>query len=420
MRAFLYILDSFGIGGAPDAAAYGDLGSDTFGHVALECAAGRAEIKQQRSGVLKLPNMEKLGLALAAQSATGKLAQGFDPAPDLVGVWANATETSKGKDTPSGHFEICGVPVLKDWGYFPNQIPAFPASLTDAIIAENNLPGILGNCHASGTQIIAQLGEEHISTGKPICYTSVDSVFQIAAHEAHFGLERLYALCQSVFEKTKALNIGRVIARPFIGQNPSDFERSANRRDFAIPPPAPTLLEHLKQAGREVIAIGKIADIFAHKGPTQTIKAAGNANLAEASLKAMEQASEGSLIMTNFVDFDMLYGHRRDVTGYAAALEEFDAFIPKFMGKMKDDDLMVLTADHGNDPTWTGTDHTREQVPVLLWGPGIKPGSAGSRSSFADIAATLAEHFELSVQTRRALAGKSFYRQLFASATIKS
>ena len=232
-------------------------------------------------------------------------------------------------------------------------------------------------------------------TGKPICYTSADSVYQIAAHETHFGLERLYGLCALVRRLIEPYNVGRVIARPFIGESADSFERTGNRKDYAVLPPEPTLLDRAKADGREVIAIGKVDDIYAHSGPTKVIKANGNAALGEATLAAMDALADGGLLFTNLVDFDQLYGHRRDVAGYAAALEAFDATLPALMARCREGDLLVLTADHGNDPTWRGNDHTREQVPVLLWGPGIAPRNAGSRSTFADIGETVAQHLGL-------------------------
>ena len=394
-RAFLFVLDSVGIGGAHDASDFGDEGSDTIGHIAEHCARGKANREGVRSGALLVPNLERLGLGLAARNATGRLPEGFDPAPQLAGVWANANEISSGKDTPSGHWEIGGVPVLTDWGYFPDTIPAFPGDLVNAIISRTGIKGILGNKRASGTQIIAELGEEHIRSGRPICYTSADSVFQVAAHETHFGLERLYAFCQAVFELTAPLNIGKVIARPFVGDTASDFERTGNRRDFSIKPPSPTLLKRVSDDGRSMVAIGKIADIYAHDGPTKVVKASGNAALGDATLAEMAALPDGGMLMTNFVDFDMLYGHRRDVAGYANALEKFDQWLPEFTGRMRADDLLILTADHGCDPTWEGTDHTREQVPVLIHKKDIMPGSGGTRDSFCDIGETIAAHLGL-------------------------
>ncbi len=394
-RAFLFVLDSVGIGGAPDAAAFGDQGSNTLGHIAEKCARGEADEAGRRSGPLHVPNLEALGLGLAAKNATGALPEGFAASPDLVGGWASACEISSGKDTPSGHWEIAGVPVETQWGYFPQTVPTFPRELVAEIIRRSDIDGILGNKHASGTEIIAELGEEHIRTGKPICYTSSDSVFQIAAHEGHFGLERLYDLCRTVFELTAPMNIGRVIARPFIGEDAQSFVRTGNRRDFSVKPPAPTLLKRASDGGREMIAIGKIADIYANEGPTKVVKASGNAALGEATLEQMAILADGGLLMTNFVDFDMLFGHRRDVAGYADALEKYDRWLPSFMERMRGDDLMIITADHGCDPTWKGSDHTREQVPVLMAGDGVEARGYGTRPSFCDIGETIADHLGL-------------------------
>jgi len=390
-RAFLFVLDSFGIGAAPDAGLFGDEGSDTFGHIASACAGGHGDREGLRRGPLHLPNMEALGLGRAASLAAGEAphpANGHAPR----GFFGSAKEVSKGKDTPSGHWEIAGVPVVFDWGYFPERIPTFPDTLTEAIIREAGLPGILGNCHASGTEIIARLGEEHIRSGKPICYTSADSVFQIAAHETHFGLERLYGLCAIVRRLVDPLNIGRVIARPFVGETKETFERTANRRDYAVPPPEPTLLDRLTGTGRQVIGIGKIGDIFAHRGVGEVRKGAGNMALFDAALGAMDDAKAGNLVFANFVDFDMLYGHRRDIPGYAAALEAFDRRLPEALARLKEGDLLILTADHGCDPSWRGTDHTREQVPVFGTGPGLANVSIGTRATYADIGETIAGH----------------------------
>jgi phosphopentomutase len=302
---------------------------------------------------------------------------------------------SSGKDTPSGHWEIAGLPVRFDWGYFPDTVPAFPAGLTEAIIREGKLPGILGNCHAPGTEIIERFGEEHIRTGKPICYTSVDSVLQIAAHETHFGLERLYELCLTVRRLADPLKIGRVIARPFVGETPATFQRTHNRRDYAVPPPEPTLLDRLTGRGSKVIAVGKIGDIFAHRGISEVRKAGGNMAMFDKALGAMDDAHDGDLVFANFVDFDTEFGHRRDVAGYAAALEAFDRRLPEAFSRIRPGDLLILTADHGNDPTWRGTDHTRERVPVIGIGPGLKGGDIGLRPTFADIGETVADHLGL-------------------------
>lgn len=403
-RAFLFVLDSFGVGGAADAQEYGDLGANTLGHIAEFCAAGAADRLGLREGPLHLPNMASLGLLEIAKLASGDYPLGM-PRPDRVfGLFGAANETSRGKDTPSGHWEIAGTPVTFDWGYFPSEGDAFPPELVEAICREAEIPGILGNCHASGTEIISRLGTEHISSGKPICYTSSDSVFQIAAHEMHFGLERLIKLCQVVRTLLDPLNIGRVIARPFVGETPETFERTGNRRDFSVLPPEPTLLDRLVSAGRKVHAVGKIGDIFAHQGVTRVLKANGNAALMAATIEAMDEAEDGDLVFTNFVDFDMLYGHRRDVPGYAQALEQFDARIPELIAAMRPDDLVIFTSDHGNDPTWRGTDHTREQTPILAFSPSLNPGTIGIRPTFADIGESIARWLGLAPGPH----GKSF------------
>ena len=398
-RAILIVLDSVGIGGAPDAARYGDDGANTVGHIASACARGDGDRDGLRAGPLTLPNLARLGLGAATAGADGRWPEGLDK-PGAGAIHGHAAEISSGKDTPSGHWEIAAVPVPFAWGYFPETEPCFPAELTAAILAETGLPGILGDKHASGTTIIAELGLEHIRTGKPICYTSADSVFQIAAHETHFGLDRLYALCETVRRLVDPLNIGRVIARPFVGETPETFERTANRRDYAVPPPEPTLLDRVITAGGRTLAIGKIGDIFAHQGISEVNKAAGNMALADATLAAIGRAGDGDLVIANLVDFDTLYGHRRDVAGYAAALEAFDRRVPEIEAALAPGDLVVITADHGCDPTWRGTDHTREQVPVLAFGlaqngRGLAGKDIGGRTSFADIGETIAAHLGL-------------------------
>jgi phosphopentomutase len=388
-RAILLILDSVGIGGAPDADAYGDVGSNTVGHIAEFAAAGKADREGLRAGPLNVPNMDAMGLGAAIKLSTGTLPPNLSATPK-GGRFGVGREVSRGKDTPSGHWEIAGVPVPFDWGYFPQTEPTFPPELIAEFIERAKLPGILGDKHASGTDIIAELGEESIRTGKPIVYTSIDSVFQIAAHEAHFGLERLYEICQIAFELTAPLMIGRVIARPFIGETAATFKRTGNRRDFAISPPEPTLLDRNKAAGRQVFAIGKISDIYAGHGVTHKLKGTGLPQLFDKTLEALEMAADGAFVMTNFVDFDSEYGHRRDVPGYAAALELFDARLPELIVKLKHDDLLILSADHGNDPTWQGTDHTREQIPILVFSPALPQGEIGIRSTFADIGESIA------------------------------
>jgi len=388
-RAILIVCDSFGLGGAPDAARYGDEGANTLGHI----ADTRASSPQ---GPLRLPFLTSLGLGQAARLATGRVPAGLE-APASKGLYGSACETSLGKDTPSGHWEIAGVPVLFDWGYFPDTVPSFPIELTEAIIREGKLPGLLGNKHASGTVILDDLGQEHVRTGKPIIYTSADSVCQIAAHEEHFGLERLYDLCKLTRRLIEPYNIGRVIARPFIGEN-GHYTRTGNRHDYAVPPPEPTLLDALKAEGRTVIGIGKIADIFANRGITASFPAHGNEALFETALHHWQTVPDGGLLFANLIDFDSLYGHRRDALGYAQALEALDQALPRLASLLKPGDVVILTADHGCDPTWHGTDHTREQVPVLAFGPGLTPRSIGVRESFADIAASLAQHLGLAPQ----------------------
>ncbi len=399
-RAAILVMDSFGLGGAADAARFGDEGADTYGHIVEECAAGRADKAGLRTGPLTLPNLVRLGLAEAAAISNGARGRAL-PGPAAYGA---AREASRGNDTPSGHWEMAGVPVTFDWGYFPREQPCFPTKLTDALIAQAELPGLLGNRHASGTQIVEELGGKHVATGRPIVYTSGDSVFQIAAHEEVFGLERLYSVCEIARKLVDEYRIGRVIARPFRGIVGA-FERTGDRRDFSTPPPEPTLLDRLSASGGEVISIGKVSDIFAHQGIGRTVKARGNPALFDATLAALAEAPERSLIFTNFVDFDTLYGHRRNVAGYAAALEAFDARLPELEKSMRPGDLIVISADHGCDPTWPGTDHTRENVPVLAFGSGISAGPLGLRQSFADIGQTLAAHLGLEALPH----GTSFY-----------
>jgi phosphopentomutase len=385
-RGVIIVLDSVGCGAAEDAGVYGDAGADTLGHIAERCAAGK--------GALRLPHLDALGLGLAMRASTSKTPPGF-AMPEPTGQWGYGVETSRGKDTPSGHWEIAGTPVHFDWGYFPTTTPAFPPELTAALIAEAGLPGILGDCHGSGTLIIEDFGEEHIRTGKPICYTSADSVFQIAAHEESFGLERLYEVCRVARRLCDRLNIGRVIARPFLGASPKNFVRTSNRKDFSIPPLSGNLFARAAAAGREIVSIGKIGDIFAHRDTGRELKGKSNADHIDLTIRALRETGDGGFIFVNLVDFDSEYGHRRDVPGYAACLEAFDSRLPEIQSAARPGDLIVLTADHGNDPTWRGYDHTREHVPILAFGPGVKPGPIGARASFADIAETVGEHLGL-------------------------
>jgi len=394
-RALLIVLDSVGIGGAQDAAAYGDAGADTVGHIAEACATGRGDRADLRQGPLHLPHLTALGLGLACEASTGRIPPNLEPKGPLKGAWGYGIETSKGKDTPSGHWEIAGVPVAFDWGYFPNTVPSFPKELTDVLIERGKLPGILGDKHASGTEIIDEFGAEHMRTGKPICYTSVDSVLQIAAHEETFGLERLYDLCRIGRELCDRYKIGRVIARPFVGSPEEGFRRTGNRKDFATPPPSDTILDTLAKAGRPVVTVGKIGDIFAHRGTGREIKPNGNDACLSAAIDAMRGLGDGGFVFANLVDFDSEYGHRRDIPGYAAALEAFDRRVPEIEAVLEPGDLVIIAADHGNDPSWQGTDHTRENIPILCFGPEVEPAAIGKRSSFADIGASVLAHLDV-------------------------
>lgn len=394
-RAIILLLDSFGIGSSEDAIEYGDQGADTFGHIIAYCQNNLSTDKRKYIGPLQIPNLTKRGLLAASRLSQGKTLRNSDLTNIDHAQFGYCVEISHGKDTPSGHWEICGVPVLFDWGYFPDTCPTFPPDLIQNFVQASHLPGILGDQHASGTTIIAELGEEHIRTGKPIVYTSGDSVFQIAAHEEHFGLDRLYQICEIARNLVDPLNIGRVIARPFVG-TPGNFYRTGNRKDYSMMPPNPTLLEKLTEAGGSVYAIGKTADIFAHQGISQEIKAHGNMAVFDATLQAMSTAPDKSLIFANFVDFDSSYGHRRDVDGYAAALEEFDERLPEIDVLLRDDDIVIITADHGCDPTWHGSDHTREHIPLLVYNNHLASGTLGRRATFADIGQSLADFFQLS------------------------
>ena len=390
-RTFILMMDSFGIGAAADADKFGDVGANTLGHIAKACAAGEIEGR----GALNLPNLSKLGLGHAGELASGTFPAGLNKDVEVIGAYGFAQELSSGKDTPSGHWEIAGVPVLFEWGYFHDHHNSFPQELLDAIVEKAGLPGYLGNCHASGTQVLDDLGEEHMRTGKPILYTSADSVFQIACHEETYGLEKLYELCHIVRELLEPYNIGRVIARPFVGSGKGNFKRTGNRPDYSVLPPAPTVLDYMKEAGGQVVSIGKIADIYAQQGITKQVKGTGLTELWDRTLEEVKAAGDQTIVFTNFVDFDSSYGHRRDVKGYADALEYFDSRLPELFDLLQDGDVVVLTADHGCDPTWSGTDHTREYIPVLFYGKPVKAGSVGRRETFADIGQSIAAYHGL-------------------------
>jgi len=388
-RAFLVVIDSVGIGGAPDAGQFfnGDLpdtGANTVSHIAGEAG-------------LRVPTLDALGLGAAVKLASGDDAAGLGIEP--TGAWGAATEVSPGKDTPSGHWELAGVPVPWDWHVFPDTDPAFPAELTALICKLAGTDGILGNRHASGTAVIEEEGEAHLKTGWPICYTSADSVLQIAAHEEAFGLDRLMQLCKDLAPTLHGMKLGRVIARPFVGEVGS-FSRTGNRKDFAIAPPAPTICDYVHYAGRMVYAVGKIGDIFSMRG-IDDLRKGRDAVLMGHLNDLVEEADDGSLIFANLVEFDSEYGHRRDPKGYASHLEWFDAALASLLPKLRADDLLIITADHGNDPTWVGTDHTRERVPVLVHGLGAK---ALGHLAFTDVAASIAAYLDVPYQGE----GKSF------------
>ncbi|MFT5635519.1 MAG: phosphopentomutase [Cognaticolwellia sp.] len=386
-RAIVLVIDSFGIGHAPDAADFGDISANTFANLARY-------FYQYEKREIKVPNLAKMGLVQAAFEA-GKCSFPVVKQTPVQGVYGYAAEISTGKDTPSGHWEMMGVPVLFDWDYFPKEGNAFPAELIEKINKATGFDSILGNCHASGTDIINKLGQEHIKSGLPICYTSADSVFQVAAHEEHFGLDNLYKYCETVREIMADMNVGRVIARPFVGSSPEDFTRTGNRRDYSILPPAPTVLDKFTQAGGYVISVGKIADIYAHQGISEKTKATGIDALLDATISHINTAQDNSLIFTNLVNFDQDYGHRRDPVGYALALENFDKRLPEVVAAMNEDDVLFLTADHGCDPTWHGNDHTREYVPVIAFHKQVRSVNIGERSTFADIGQTIAALFKL-------------------------
>ena len=400
-RAIIMVIDSFGIGYSPDAADFGDVGANTLANLA------RAYYKDSGKEIA-LPNLSAMGLIKACEQASNQTFpyQGKTPSK---GAYGFAQEISTGKDTPSGHWEMAGVPVLFDWGYFTDKKNSFPTALIDNINRETGFEGMLGNCHASGTEILTRLGEEHIKTGLPICYTSADSVFQVAAHEEHFGLDNLYKYCETVRELLSDLNIGRVIARPFVGDNATNFARTGNRRDYSVLPPAPTVLDKISQSGTHVVSVGKIADIFAHQGIDEKTKATGLNALFDATLQHIKTAQDNSLIFTNLVNFDQDFGHRRDAIGYAKELEALDVRIPELLQALSDDDLLILTADHGCDPTWPGTEHTREYVPIIAYHPQITSVNLGNRKTFADIGQTIAELFKVDAMDY----GTSFLSDLY-------
>jgi len=368
-RVIWFVLDSLGIGGAPDAADFGDQGADTLGHIA-------EWFMEEKGRVLSLPKLQRLGLGEAYRLVHGHMPAGWE-ARVVTATFGSACECSTGKDTPSGHWEMAGLPVTWDWAYYGQGDNAFPQDL-----------------------IIEEFGEKSVKTGMPIFYTSADSVFQIAAHEKSFGLANLYRLCRTVREMTIDDKVGRVIARPFTGEKGA-YQRTKNRRDYSLQPPKPTVLEAVQQNGGAVYGVGKIGDIFAQTGISEEFKASGHDELWKRTREAMARAGDGDLVMTNFVDFDMLYGHRRDPRGYGMALEKWDRELGNFLDELKEGDLLIITADHGNDPTWAGSDHTREQVPILIQGGGRK--EAGVRETFADIGATAGKWLGVKIDEGRSI-----------------
>lgn len=384
-RVIIMVIDGFGVGHAPDAEKFDDVNANTFANL-------EQEFKLSEGRFLQLPNLAAMGLIKLGQQASGRKVE-HENVAQYQGAYGYAAEISTGKDTPSGHWEMTGVPVLFDWGYFTDKTNSFSDALIKEINQATGFSGLLGNCHASGTTIIEQLGEEHIKTGLPICYTSADSVFQVAAHEEHFGLDNLYQYCETVQKIVEPLNIGRVIARPFVGEDAKSFVRTGNRRDYSILPPAPTVLDKITDAGGTVISVGKIADIFAHQGISVKTKATGIDALTDATIEHLKTASDNSLIFTNLVNFDQDFGHRRDPVGYGKALEAFDKRLEDVKNAMQDHDLLLLTADHGCDPTWHGSDHTREYVPIIAYHNTIGEVNLGERSTFADLGQTVAQIF---------------------------
>lgn len=387
-RAIVMVLDSFGIGALPDADKFGDAGSNTLGSIDKYAATNNIPFN--------LPNLLTLGLGNSYTLVNGTRLNCDKSNYQLRASYGACREISSGKDTSSGHWEIAGSPVLFDWGYFTATENSFPLDLLQKIIGRFGVSGYLGNCHASGTDIIRDLGDKHVQSGYPIFYTSADSVFQIACHEKSFGLDNLYRLCTIAREELAPYNIARVIARPFSGESASTYTRTANRKDYSLLPNNKTLLDICTENGGQVVSIGKIGDIYAHSGTGVEIKASGLAELCDKTISAIkEYTHDKTYIMTNLVDFDMMYGHRRNVIGYKEALEYFDSRLPEIIVSLNDNDILILTADHGCDPTWHGSDHTREHIPFLLYQRGFQSRQLGIRNSYADIGQSIATYLSL-------------------------
>lgn len=384
-RITLIVLDSAGIGEMPDAAQWGDAGSDTIGHI-LE------------SREVRLPNLQSYGLGNI------RPLKNLPPIENPRGSYGRCALRSNGKDTTTGHWEMAGIILERA---FPTYPQGFPPDVINRFISEAKVPGILGNVPASGTEIIKELGAEHVRTGKPIVYTSADSVFQIAAHEQIIPVKRLYEICETARKILRDEHeVGRVIARPFLGE-PGAFRRTENRHDYAVPPPRSNLLVALSEAGLDVVCIGKVASIYDSVGVTQDLTAKNNEQSINQTIAALNEDTRG-LIFSNLVDFDMLYGHRRDTEGYARALEHFDSRLPEIEAAMTEGDIFIICADHGNDPTFPGTDHTREYSPLIVFGKRARAGvDLGIRSSLSDIGQTIAENFNLKLT-----AGQSFLPEI--------
>ncbi len=390
-KAILMVLDSLGIGGAPDATKFGDHGANTLGNIIKACDGGKANVG--RKGPLRIPNLEALGIIHSLELSVGTVS--FDSNAHIKASYGVATSYSNGKDTPSGHWELVSAPIKLNWLHFKKEIPVFPKESIGDIIKRTKIPGILGNCHASGPEIIDKFGEEHLRSGKPIFYTSADSVVQIAAHEEFFGLKSLMQLCDEACLIFHPMKVCRVIARPFLGNKKGNFFRTGNRKDFSIDPIHETVCDRVVKRGGVCWGIGKIGDIFNHRSITTFSSGVRDAKLFEKLVEVIDVASDGDLIFANFVEFDSLYGHRRDVSGYASALEKFDSKLPLLISKLKKDDLLIVTADHGNDPTYPGTDHTRERVPLLVRNEAKRQKKYGIMR-FSDIGDLIADHLHLS------------------------
>lgn len=380
------ILDGVGVGELPDADLYGDKGSNTLGNISKSL------------GQINLPNLQKLGLGNIIPI------NGVEPAAKPMASYGKMAEVSKGKDSTTGHWEISGLKVDFNFDYFPN---GFPDEIINKFIELTGVKGVLGNKAASGTEIINELGDEHLKTGYPIVYTSADSVFQIAAHEEHFGLEKLYRICEITRNQIliPPLVVGRVIARPFVGEN-GNYTRTTNRKDYSLDPPSKTILDCLQQNGINTIAIGKINDLFNHRGINVPEHTKSNSEGMKTLLEYVQMVSS-SFLFVNLVDFDVYYGHRNDAKGFYEALKEFDDFIPLLLNKLGENDRLIITSDHGNDPTTPSTDHSREFVPLLYYGKNKRANNLGTRNTFADVGKTIAEYFKVKTD----LFGESFLNQ---------